>query len=471
MRRSPRTSILASFPALAESQVLRYLTFAALYVAQGIPEGFIFYALPAWLAVQGRTPAEIGAFAGISLLPWSFKLVNAPLMDRFTYLAMGRRRPWVLVGQAGLIVAFASFAMISDPAANLGVLTAIGFLVSFFASFQDVAVDGMAIDVLPLDQQARANGIMWGAKTVGISASVALGSFLINTRGFATTVLLFAVGITLIMMFPLLLRERSGERLLPWTEGDVAPAAAASQLHDWKSIFVSLRKVFFLPVSLVMGVAVFSSSIGRGVIDTFFPIVTVQELGWADTDYSQAFAMANLASGLIGMFIGGALVDFFGKVRMMKIFLGSTLVLVLTMALTGSFWTSPGVVAGFILGFYVLFVCYTVSVFATAMQLCWKRVSATQFTLYMAVSNLGLAIGPVLYGQLATRVHSSRVILVYLVFAAFSLAMLRFVRLERHQPQIDLLEQARRRLEPTGGPAPAPVIPLEPAAVPDQAAP
>jgi len=471
MHRRLRAPAVGSLPALAESPVLRYLTFAALYVAQGIPEGFIFYALPAWLAIQGRTPAEIGAYAGVSLLPWSFKLVNAPLMDRFTYLAMGRRRPWVLVGQVGLIAAFASFAAIDDPATNLRWLTAIGFLVSFFASFQDVAVDGMAIDVLPLDQQARANGIMWGAKTVGISASVALGSFLINTRGFGATVILFAVGITLIMMFPLLVRERSGERLLPWTEGEVAPAAAASQLHDWRTIFVSLRRVFFLPVSLVMGVAVFSSSIGRGVIDTFFPIVTVQELGWTDTGYSQAFAMANLASGLIGMFIGGALVDFFGKVRMMKIFLGSTLVLVLTMALTSSFWTSPGVVVGFIVGFYVLFVCYTVSVFATAMQLCWKRVSATQFTLYMAVSNLGLAVGPVLFGQLSTGLHSSRVILAYVVFAAFSLAMLRFVNLERHQPQIDLLERETRRYEPRGEPAPATDLPLDPAAVPGKATP
>ncbi len=167
-------------------------------------------------------------------------------MDRFTFLPMGRRRPWVLVGQLGLICTFLAFAAIDDPANNLYWLTVLGFLVSFFGSFQDVAVDGMAIDILPVHQQARANGIMWGAKTIGISASVALGSVLVNTWGFSTTVVFFAAWTMLIMVFPLVIRERPEERVLPWGPGRASPEAAADQLHDWRSIFVSLRKVFFL---------------------------------------------------------------------------------------------------------------------------------------------------------------------------------------------------------------------------------
>ncbi len=168
--------------------------------------------------------------------------------------------------------------------------------------------------------------------------------------------------------------------------------------------------------------------------------MTVQELGWADTDYSSAFATANIVAGLVGMFIGGALVDFFGKVRMMKIFLGAILTVVLAMALLSPLWGKSGVVFAFIMGFYVLEVCFTVAVFATAMQLCWKRVAATQFTLYMAVSNLGLSVGAAMFGQLSRFFSSSLVILAYLAFASFSLAMLRFVRLERHDPEVERLE-------------------------------
>ena len=45
-------------PALSENSFLRYYTFAALYIAQGIPEGLLWYAIPAWLAMNGKSPVE-----------------------------------------------------------------------------------------------------------------------------------------------------------------------------------------------------------------------------------------------------------------------------------------------------------------------------------------------------------------------------------------------------------------------------
>jgi PAT family beta-lactamase induction signal transducer AmpG len=95
-----------TLPALSENTFLRYFTFAAMYVAQGIPEGLLWYAIPAWLAMHGKSPAEIGSYVAVIGIPWSLKIINAPIMDRFTYLPMGRRRPWVIFGQLGLILSF-----------------------------------------------------------------------------------------------------------------------------------------------------------------------------------------------------------------------------------------------------------------------------------------------------------------------------------------------------------------------------
>jgi len=301
-------------------------------------------------------------------------------------------------------------------------------------------VDAVALEVLPVDQQARANGVMWGAKVVGISTSVAVGSWVINRFGFSTAVLLFSVGILLIMMFPLMIRERPGERLAPWSPGQASPEAISAQLHDWKSIFSSLYRVFFLPVSLVMGVAVFSVSIGRGLMDTFLPVMTVQELGWLDTEFSNVFATASLVAGLGGMFIGGALADFFGKVRMMAAFLIGLIVLVIAMSLAAPYWTHREVVIAFIVAFYTLYCFYTISVFATAMQLCWVRVSASQFTLYMAVSNLGLAVGAWVFGQLTRVFDYPQVILTFVVVGLFGLALMRFVHLEAHGRRLEEIE-------------------------------
>ena len=120
--------------ALADSSLLRYTSFTALYIAQGLPGGLLGVAFSAWLAEQGLGTAEIGGFLAVIALPWSLKLVWGPLMDRFTYLPMGRRRPWIVGAQLGLVGSCGALSLVPDPVANLGLLSAIGFVVSLFAT-------------------------------------------------------------------------------------------------------------------------------------------------------------------------------------------------------------------------------------------------------------------------------------------------------------------------------------------------
>lgn len=428
------------FPSLSENAVLRYLSFSALYLAQGIPEGLIMFGIPAWLAMNGKSPAEIGSFTAIALLPWSFKIVAAPIMDRFTFLPMGRRKPWIIFGQSGLVASFLSMAFIPEPLNNLTLLMIAAFSVCLFTIFQDIAVDGMAIDILPVDQQARANGLMWGSKTLGISASVATGSFIINAYGFFYAITALSVIVLLIMFVPVFLRERPGEKLMPWTKGKTSESAGKLQLDSWKAIFKSLYQVFFLRVSLIMGIAVFSYSVGRGLLQTLLPVFTVQELGWTDTHFSQTFATVNLISGILGMFIAGALIDFFGKIRMMTIYLLGLIGIVVIMALMKNYWQNEMVVYGFFAGTFILDTFITIAVFATAMQLCWKRISATQFTLFMAIANLGLAAGAKLLGPLTENLSWQYVILTAVIFSGMMLVLIRYIHFDSHLQKVNRLE-------------------------------
>jgi len=427
-------------PALSENSFLRYFTFAALYIAQGIPEGLLWYAIPAWLAMNGKSPVEIGSYVAVLGIPWSLKIINAPIMDRFTFLPMGRRRPWVLVGQLGLIISFFSMSLIINPLENLSLLMLTGFFVGLFEVTQDIAVDGMAIDILPVDQQARANGLMWGSKTLGISAAVATGSWILNEYGYFYAIISFSLIVMLIITIPLSFRERPGEKLLPWTKGEASKTVEKIQLHSWKKIFKSLVKVFFLPVSFMMGIAALSYSTGKGLIDTLLPVFTVQKLGWSDIQYSHFFATANLISGILGMFVGGFLVDYFGKVKMISIYLVLLIFMVSALSFLQSFWQNEIFMMGFIIGFYTLITFGTIAIFASAMRLCWKRIAATQFTLYMAVSNLGLAAGAALMGQLKNYFEWEYVILSYILFAIIMLALLKFIDFDKHQVRVDELE-------------------------------
>ncbi|MEO7960880.1 MAG: hypothetical protein ABIR19_04990, partial [Ginsengibacter sp.] len=63
-----------NLPALSENTILRYFNFIALYVAQGIPEGMALFGIPAWMAMNNKTPGEIGGFVAAVGLPWSFKI-------------------------------------------------------------------------------------------------------------------------------------------------------------------------------------------------------------------------------------------------------------------------------------------------------------------------------------------------------------------------------------------------------------
>jgi MFS transporter, PAT family, beta-lactamase induction signal transducer AmpG len=452
-----RKERITALPSLQESSLLRYISFAALYFAQGIPDGFIFYAIPAWLALNGVGVVEIGSFVAISILPWTLKLINGPVMDRFSFLKMGRRRPWVLGAQAGIVLSLFFTSFLTDPLSNLPLLMLCGFVINFFTAFQDVATDGMAIDIVPLNQQARANGIMWGAKTLGISASVAAGNFLIHTISFSSTMILFSFSIIILMLIPLLIRERKGERILPWSRGEASEETKLLQLESWKDIFRSLLKVFVLPVSLFMGIAAFSSSVGKGFIDVLIPILTVQELGWADTQYSNIFAISNLAAGAGGMIIGGYLIDKFGKKRMMSIIAGLLGFLILVMSIFSGLWHIDYIVIAFILIFYILYVFQTIAVFAAAMNLCWKKISATQFTLYMTISNLGLSAGSALVGPLKNFFTYDQMLLFFILTAAGVILFLRFVNFEKHLVRLAVLESNDQQ-EKTGIIIPAPVV-------------
>jgi len=432
--------LISRFPALSENAVLRYLAFSALYFAQGIPEGLLLFGLPAWMAMNGISAAEIGSFVAITLLPWSFKIVAAPIMDRFTYLPMGRRRPWIIFGQFGLVASCLFMAFIPDPLNNLTMLMAASFTVSLFTVFQDIAVDGMAIDILPVDQQARANGLMWGSKTLGISASVAAGSYIINAYGFLIALASFSGIVLLLMLVPLILRERPGEKIMPWNNGEASEVSVKLQLHSWKAIIKSLYQVFFLRVSIIMGVAVFSYSIASGLIVTLLPVMVIQELGWTDVQYSQLFATTNMISGLLGMFVAGALIDFFGKIRMMTIYIICFLVIISVMSLMKNYWQKDLLIYGFFMGYFILDTFIMIAVFATAMELCWKRISATQFTLYMAISNLGLAIGAKILGPLREVLPWEYVILSSFIFALLMLILIRYIHFDNHLLKVNRLE-------------------------------
>ena len=91
------TDVSARLPSLKDSKWLRLAALAVLYAGQGLPIGIFQVALPAYMASLNMSAAEVGGFIAFVFIPWSFKLLAGPLMDKFTFdgppSSLGDRRP------------------------------------------------------------------------------------------------------------------------------------------------------------------------------------------------------------------------------------------------------------------------------------------------------------------------------------------------------------------------------------------
>ena len=388
-----------TFPALTERRRTRFSALVALYVGQGVPLGLLVVAAPAYLVERGADAAAVGGYSGLVLLPFALKVLVGPVMDRFAFLPMGRRRPWVLAGGLGVIAGFAALAVLGDH--GLAAVTACGIAVTSAIAVLDTAVDGMAVDVLEETEQGRANALMWGGSVLGLAASAVGTSRLLEAGGFALAAGVVAGVQAGLLAVPLLVRERPGERLLPWTAGAPSAVALDRQPDGWRAVFGRLRRNTLLPASLLLLVVAVCAGALDGLLIAYMPALTVGELGWDDTGWADLVAVGQVAAGVIGMGLGAVLIGRVGKVRMLVGLAALVAVVIGAMAAAPALWPVRATLVAFAFGYLVPFVLLTITILATGMALCSPAVAATQFALFTTAMNLGRSAGGGLLGALS----------------------------------------------------------------------
>lgn len=393
------TSPAAARPALSQSRRLRLFAVFVLYVAQGVPIGLFWFAIPAWMAAQGASASDVAYVLGLTALPWSLKFVNGFFMDRYTFLAMGRRRAWLIGAQLVMIVGLLICALLRPGIGDIWLLGAIGFAVNAATTFQDVAVDGLAVDIMEEEERGRASGMMFGGQSIGISVATASTGAAIAAFGPSAAFLLAASFIGLVTMFVLVTRERPGERLLPWTGGAATAANLAIQADRWwpilKDTFIAIVRpvsLFYLPIIVVRGLQ-------YGLLTGATPLIAAGPAGWAEGHITAIAGTGQMIAGIAGLTIGGYLGDRYGAKRMGIFFFGCWLALNSTMLLSQPLWADSRFLTGFIIAWMAVDVCLTVATLPIAMRLCSRTVAATQFTIYMAISNFGITFGAMLLAQ------------------------------------------------------------------------
>ncbi len=387
-----------------------------MYFAQGIPAGLLSIAIPAWLASQGVSAGEIGSYLAVIVLPWVFKLVTGPLMDRYEFLAMGRRRPWVLGAQLGLSLSLLALMLVENPAEQIGLLMMVGVFINVFAATQDVAVDGMSIDLTPTREHGRLNAFMSFGKAIGWATTAAVSGVLLVTWGMQTTAIVAAVAsgvMTLLFVFVL---EREGERRLPWTRGEAASAHQPG--NSFRAVFGGLNKVLWVRGSLIVMLIMFSDGLISGYGWALMPIAAVKLFGYTTPQWSQLVAVM----GLIGAFLSlalGPLIDRFGSKRLLMLTIILVGVHAVLLAQTQHLWQDTLYVRVMLSAWIMMMPVVMVCVIALGMTICSSGTSATQFAVYMSIANLGYSAGAKIYGTIADGANYSQT---YMLISALVVA-------------------------------------------------
>ena len=120
--------------------------------ASGLPFALLVGTLNAWLGEVGVNLATIGVLSWIGLA-YSFKFLWSPIVDRVRLPgleALGRRKSWILLCQAILVLAFVVLGA-TDPTGAIGRFALVAFVGAIASATQDIAIDGWRIDQADAD--------------------------------------------------------------------------------------------------------------------------------------------------------------------------------------------------------------------------------------------------------------------------------------------------------------------------------
>jgi MFS transporter, PAT family, beta-lactamase induction signal transducer AmpG len=133
------------------------LAMVLLGFASGLPLALTATAMQAWLTVEGLSLKSIGYF-GLVALPYTFKFVWAPLMDRFEPAFFGRRRSWIAITQVLLAIVCFAIATVS-PKTELALLATLCVALAFLSASQDIVFDAYRADLLKPEERGTGAAI------------------------------------------------------------------------------------------------------------------------------------------------------------------------------------------------------------------------------------------------------------------------------------------------------------------------
>jgi len=341
--------------------------------ASGLPLALTGGTLQAWMTVAGVDLRTIGIFALVGL-PYTVKFLWSPVMDRFVPPALGRRRGWMLITQASLVLGIVAMAVGSPREAPVA-LGAIALLVAFASASQDIVIDAYRTDVLREEERGLGAAVFVTGYRIAMLVSGALALILSERIGWKNSYLLMAalmgIGIATTLFGP-----EPEVRVVP-------PKTLREAVFSPLTEFFSRRKSVALLLLIVL------YKLGDAYAGTLTTAFLLRGVGFTPTDVGTLNKGLGLVSLIVGAMFGGTWMVRLGLYRALLLFGALQAVSNLSFMVLSWVGKSYGMLV-FTIAFENL--CGgmgTAAFVALLMALCDHRYTATQYALLSSLAALG----------------------------------------------------------------------------------
>ncbi len=353
--------------------------------------------LAAWLTDAGVTTSVIGLFSLLAL-PYSFKFLWSPFLDRYTIpfpgsLGRSRRRGWLVLSQILLLIGLLIMSLqdplrgpvftlniigIEDPVEGPLNLMVIGFIVAFLGATQDIVVDAYRTDSLTERETGAGVAVFVNGYRIALWITGAVALFLADripwNQVYGLMAILMVVGLITTLFAPEPDLETAPPQSL--SEAVVQPFLAFAHQYSW--LRTSLILGFILIFQLADGLA--------GTMTTTF---LKEGVNFSNTDLSLYLGTFGFFATVGGTFLGGFVVSGLGLYRALffsSLMQGLSNAGFAAIALIGKNYLA---LASGILIENVAGGISTASFLAFLMNLCDQRYSATQYALFTSLFSIG----------------------------------------------------------------------------------
>lgn len=347
--------------------------------SSGLPLALTGGTLQAWMTVSGVDLATIGIFTLVGI-PYTWKFLWAPFMDRYVPPFLGRRRGWIAAMQMLLGACIAVMGAL-DPATMPWALAALALMVAFISASQDVVFDAYRADVLRPQERGIGAAVSVLGYRLAMLVSGALALILSDQIGWQNTYWLMAA---------LMIAAIGATLFGPEPEVQVTPPKTLAE-----AVVEPLREFFARHGAWALLLLIVLYKLGDAFAGSLTTAFLIRGVEFTATEVGAINKGMGLAATLVGVVFGGVLMARLGLFRSLLVFGVLQAISNLTFMWLASVGKDYAVMV-LAVGFENLAGGMGTAAFvALLMAMCDKRFTASQFALLSALAAVGrVYVGP-----------------------------------------------------------------------------